>query len=101
MTGEKRIIVATNAFGMGIDKEDVRYVIHYEIPTSIENYVQEAGRAGRDGRAAKCIIFYNKEDLDKNFQLIKLGEIKSKEIKSLLRVLQENFRKSNNEQICV
>lgn len=86
---------------MGIDKEDVRYVIHYEIPTSIENYVQEAGRAGRDGRAAKCIIFYNKEDLDKNFQLIKLGEIKSKEIKSLLRVLQENFRKSNNEQICV
>ena len=68
--GNTRIIVATNAFGMGIDKPDVRFVCHYDMPDCVENYFQESGRAGRDGKESFCILLWNEADLASHRKVI-------------------------------
>ncbi|MGK0317486.1 MAG: ATP-dependent DNA helicase RecQ, partial [Saprospiraceae bacterium] len=89
MNNEKDIIVATSAFGMGVDKEDVKSVIHYNISNSLENYVQEAGRAGRDENIqANCYILFNEQDLNKHFSLLQQTKINQKEIQQIWQALK-------------
>ena len=89
MSDKVRIIVATSAFGMGVDKSDVGLVIHYDISDSLENYVQEAGRAGRDPHlSAKCYVLYSDEDLDKHFVLLNQTKLSISEIQQVWKAIK-------------
>ena len=89
ISGEVQIMVATSAFGMGVDKKDVGQVIHYEISDSLENYVQEAGRAGRDENiTAGCYVLFNEEDLGKHFILLNQTKLNLHEIKQIWNAIK-------------
>ena len=93
LAGELRAIAATNAFGMGIDKPDVRLVIHADIPGSLENYLQEAGRAGRDRDPARCVLLYAADDVERQFGMSARSRLTREEIHGILRALRNLDRK--------
>ncbi|MBL7968700.1 MAG: RecQ family ATP-dependent DNA helicase [Prolixibacteraceae bacterium] len=90
ISGEVQIMVATSAFGMGVDKKDVGMVIHYDISDSLENYIQEAGRAGRDEHiSADCFVLFNEEDLSKHFILLNQTKLSIKEIQQVWKAIKD------------
>jgi ATP-dependent DNA helicase RecQ len=97
INGEIRVIAATNAFGMGIDKSDVRLVVHSDIPGSLENYLQEAGRAGRDREPARCVLLFTREDVERQFGMSARSRLNQREINGILRALRRIDRKKRLE----
>ncbi|MBQ9731359.1 MAG: RecQ family ATP-dependent DNA helicase [Bacilli bacterium] len=99
INNEVQVMVATSAFGMGVDKSDVKLVVHYEISDSLENYVQEAGRAGRNENIqAECIVYFNEDDLNKHFQLLNKSKLSIKDISQIwkgIRNLTAKKRRNN------
>ena len=97
MSGEAQVIVATSAFGMGVDKKDVGLVVHFNISDSLENYVQEAGRAGRDPQMqAECYVLFADSDLDKHFILLNQTKLSISEIQQVWKAIKDLTAKREN-----
>jgi len=94
--GDLRVIAATNAFGMGIDKPDIRLVVHADIPGSLENYLQEAGRAGRDRMPADCVLLYHTDDVERQFTLTARSRLERHEIGAILKALRRIDEQGRN-----
>ncbi|AZQ67949.1 RecQ family ATP-dependent DNA helicase [Silicimonas algicola] len=95
--GELRVIAATNAFGMGIDKPDIRLVVHHDIPGSLENYLQEAGRAGRDRDHARCVLLFSRDDVERQFSLSARSRLEKREIGGILKSLRRLDRRTRQK----
>jgi ATP-dependent DNA helicase RecQ len=85
--GRRTVMLATSAFGLGIDKSDIRYIVHFQSPASLEQYVQEAGRAGRDGRRADCILLYDPEDRNIHEALLSTSRVRPDQLTKLGKAL--------------
>jgi len=99
LAGEVQVICATNAFGMGIDKEDVRLVIHADTPGSLENYLQEAGRAGRDGHRADCLLLFEEADCERQFRMGAFSQLTRRDIAQILRGLRKAAKGDRQEVV--
>ncbi|HUC85782.1 MAG TPA: RecQ family ATP-dependent DNA helicase, partial [Candidatus Acidoferrales bacterium] len=99
LAGAVQVICATNAFGMGIDKDDVRLVIHADTPGSLENYLQEAGRGGRDGRRADCVLLFEEADCERQFRMGAFSQLTRRDIAQILRGLRKAARGNRQEVV--
>ena len=96
IAGSLRVMAATNAFGMGIDKPDVRLVIHADIPGSLENYLQEAGRAGRDRQPAECVLLYVPDDVERQLGMSARSRLSQRDIQIVLRAVRNLAKRSSH-----
>lgn len=101
IAGRLQVIVATNAFGMGVDKEDVRLVVHADIPGSLENYLQEAGRAGRDRNEAHCVLLYDEQDIERQFGMVERSRLSQRDINQILRKLRSEYKNRKGKQLVI